>query len=62
MILKKRSNCANEAEFFSELARECNTAIAAGIHVEEEGRHYDAACLFDETGTSGRVSENPSMG
>ena len=48
---EKAQHCANEAEFFSELARECNTAIAAGIHVEEEGRHYDAACLFDETGT-----------
>ncbi|MFR9064100.1 MAG: nitrilase-related carbon-nitrogen hydrolase [[Clostridium] scindens] len=50
MILKSAALC-KRGEFFSELARECNTSIAAGIHVEEEGRHYDAACLFDETGT-----------
>ena len=40
----------NEKDFFSEVARECGIPIMAGVNVYEEGKYYDAACIWDETG------------
>lgn len=41
----------DEGEFYSELARECNTAIMAGINLYSDGKYYDAVCIWDEQGT-----------
>lgn len=40
----------DEKLFFSALAKECNTAILAGICIKEDNTYYDAACMWDETG------------
>lgn len=39
-----------EKEFFAELSRECGLAIMAGVNVFQDGKYYDAACIWDETG------------
>ena len=40
-----------EKEFYSALAKECNTAILAGVCVKEGDAYYDAARMWDEYGT-----------
>lgn len=44
----KESN--KEKEFFSELSRECKIAVMAGVNVQENGKFYDAVCMWDEEG------------
>ena len=39
-----------EAEFFSEMAAKYKIAILAGLHILEDGKHYDACGVWDETG------------
>ncbi len=39
-----------EKEFFAGLSRKYKVAIMAGVNVCEEGKYYDAACLWDEEG------------
>lgn len=39
-----------EESFFSGLAKECGIPVLAGIKTEHEGKCYDAACIWDETG------------
>lgn len=39
-----------EETFISNLAAEYHIPILAGIHVIEDGKHYDAACIWNEKG------------
>lgn len=44
------SRSKEEEKFFEALAKEYGIAIMAGINIYREGKFYDAACLWDETG------------
>lgn len=46
----KAKESKSEREFFSELAAECGLAIMAGINAFQDGKYYDAACIWDERG------------
>lgn len=41
-----------EKEFFSALSAEYHIPILAGIHLAVEGKHFDAACIWDEDGNT----------
>lgn len=47
---RKAEESKMEKEFFSELARECGLAVMAGVNVYQDGKYYDAACIWNETG------------
>lgn len=47
---EKARDSTGEKEFFSALAGEFKIAVLAGVSTVCEGKHYDAACLWDETG------------
>lgn len=47
---EKARESKKEKDFFSELAKECGMAIMAGVNDFSEGKNYDAACIWDETG------------
>ncbi len=46
----KARESKKEKDFFAELASECGIAIMAGINDFSDGKYYDAACIWDETG------------
>lgn len=47
---EKAKQSDREREFFSELAREYQIAILAGIQVKDKDRYYDVSCVWDHEG------------
>lgn len=47
---QRAKESVKEKEFFAGLAGKYKIGIMAGVNVYEEGKYYDAACLWDEEG------------